>query len=131
MRRIGDEDLLRIAPLRMMVSADHHQTDELALGARGGMKRDAIHAADRRERFLEAVHQLERALRLLIRSQRMKPRKPRQTSRPLIHLGVVFHRAGAERIHPRIDREVLLAQADIMTNDLGLKKYGQQNGSAS
>ena len=46
----------------LVISADHHQAAELALGASRRLERDTGEAADLRQRPLEAIHQLERAL---------------------------------------------------------------------
>ena len=45
---------------------------------------------------------------------------------PLVPLGVVFHRARAERIEMRIDRHVLRGKIDVVPDDVGLGQFGQR-----
>ncbi len=44
---------------------------------------------------------------------------------PLVDLGVVFHRAGAERIDAHVDAVVLLGEAGEVAGDLGLGDLGE------
>ncbi len=59
---------------------------------------------------------------------RVEVREPGQARGPLVELRVVLHRARAERVEPRVDRVVELAQVDVVAHDLGLGELGQRGG---
>ena len=51
--------------------------------------------------------------------------KPRQRRQPLVPLGVVLHRARAERIEVRVDRHVERRQVRVVPDDVELAQLGQ------
>ena len=58
----------------------------------------------------------------LVGMQIDQARQPRQ---PLVPLGVVLHRATAERIEMRVDRHIERRQIDEVTDDVGLGQLRQ------
>ena len=128
---VRDQHLLRVPPLRLVICPDHHQPGELALRAGCRVQRDAIHAAHLGEPAFQPPHELEGALNELFRHVGVKVCEASQARRPLVDLGVVLHRARPQRVHPRVDREVLLAQANVMANRVGLGDLWKHGGKLS
>ena len=56
----------------------------------------------------------------------MQPREAGQARDPLVDLGVVLHRAGPERIHAQVDREVLLRESNEVPEHLRLAHLGKR-----
>ena len=72
-RRVGDDDLLRVAALREVIGAHHEQPGELAVNSGGSLQGGAPQAGDLGQPALELAHELERALGELLRLVRVKP----------------------------------------------------------
>ncbi len=124
-RGVGHEHARALLAARLVVRADHHDARELALRAGGGLERHAIHAADLGQQLLERVEQGEQALHALGRAERMCRREAGQARDPLVQLGVVLHRAGAEGIEAEIDRRVPGGEACEVADDVHLRHLGQ------
>ena len=63
---------------------------------------------------------------VVVRGERMERREAGQACGPLVDLGVVLHRARAERVEPRVDRVVELREVDVVADDLGLVELRQR-----
>ena len=125
-RRVGHDHLgpLGVAACRV-VGADHQDAGQLAVRAGGGLERDRVHAADLDQPALQLPQQLERALGELVGSERVERGEAGQPGGPLVDLGVVLHRARAQRIEAAVDRVVELREADEVADDFGLGQLGQ------
>ena len=124
-RRVRNDDppaLLGLAALRV-VCLEHKQRGELGLRAGLRLQRDEVHAGDLHEHLLELVREREDALRRAVRLTRMHVGK--EPGDAVVHLRVVLHRAGAERIHPGIDRIVQLREVRVVAHDLRLRQLRQ------
>jgi len=66
-------------------------------------------------------HQRQVALDAFRVLQRMRQRQARQARRLLVDLGVVLHRARAERIQPLVHRIVELRKPHIVTHHVHLR----------
>jgi hypothetical protein len=99
---VGDEDLGAALTPVLEVRADHHDPGELALGAGRGLQADAVHAADLGQVALELVRQVQVALEQLHRLQRVRGGKSGQARDRLVELGVVLHRARAQRVEAQV-----------------------------
>ena len=53
----------------------------------------------------------------------MKTRETVEPGGPLVDLRIVFHCARAERIHSAVDREVLLAEPDVVPKHFGFTDF--------
>ena len=80
--------------------------------------------------LLEAPHQLQRALGAPGVLERVKLGVAVQRRDALVQLGVVLHRARAQRIEAGVEVEVALGQAVVVAHDLGLGDLGQTSPSA-
>ena len=81
--RIRHEDLVAVrVAAGVVVGADHEDAGQLALGARRRLERHGLHARDLGQRGLEFPEELERALRDLVRAERVERREPRAGGRP-------------------------------------------------
>ena len=98
---------------------------QLAVGARRRLQRDVGQPGDRGQAVLEAPHQLQRALRLPRVLEGVEPGVPVERGDALVELGVVLHRARAQRVEARVEVEVALGQAVVMAHDLGLGDLGK------
>ena len=90
-----------------------------------GCKRDGGQARDLGQDLLQLEQHLQHALRVLFGLIGMQVGDARQSGQPLVPLGVVLHRATAERIEMCVDRHVERRQIDEMANDVGLGQLGQ------
>ena len=113
-------------PARAMIGADHGHAGELAVRSGQRTQRHGAHAGDGLEHLLQLVQAGEKALAGAVRAERMARRELRQQRRGVARLGVVLHRAGAERIEVRVDREVQLRQPRVMAHDVELADLGQR-----
>ena len=86
------------------------------------MQGDEVHSGDLREHLLELVGEREHALRGLVRLARMEVGEERGSA--VVDLGVVFHRARPERIHPSVHRVVELREVRVVADDLRLGQLG-------
>ncbi len=119
-RGVGRQHLRAVLAAVLVVGARQQQAGELAVGAGARLERDVRHAGDLAERLLQAVHQLERALRPRRILQRVQAGVAGQAGDPLVQLRVVLHRARPERIEAGVEIEVALRQAVVVAHDLRL-----------
>src|SRR5438105_3692190 len=89
------------------------------------MQRGVRKPGDLFERLLETPHQLERPLGVGRFLERMQSRVAGQRRDALVQLGVVLHRARAERVKAGVEVEVALGEAVEVAHDLGLRDLGQ------
>ena len=118
---------MRLVSLRdSVVGADDQHAGQLALGAGSRLQGDAGKAADLLQPFLQLVHQQQAALHGLDRLERVQPGEAGQAGGLLVDLGVVLHRAGAERVDARVDAVVQLRQAGEVADHIHLGQFGQR-----
>ena len=111
MGSVGNDDFFaRIAALAQ-TGANQHQAGELALCARGRLQAHVLHAAHFGKHLLELEEQRQRALQMLGRRHWMKLGEAGQTRHDFVDLGIVLHRARAQRVELALDGEVALRQA--------------------
>jgi hypothetical protein len=124
-RRIRREHLVTGLAAVLVVGPREQHAGELSVRPGGGLERYVRKAGDLGQRPLEAPHQLERPLRARRILQRVQARVARQRRDALVQLGVVLHRARAERIEAGVEVEVALGDPVVMAHDLGLGELGQ------
>jgi hypothetical protein len=126
-RRVRDDDAAPPPALASIleVGAHEHQSCDLALRACRGLERNRVQTADLRENLLQPPLELERSLGPLLLLQWMQVAEARQRCDPLVHPGVVLHRAGAERIETAVDAERAHGELREMTEELRLGHLGQ------
>ena len=120
MRGVGGQHLGPALAAVLVERAGEQHAGELALGPGARLKRDERQARYLAQGLLEAPHQLERALGVARVLERVQARVARQARDPLVQLGVVLHRARAERVEAGVEIEVPLGQAVVVADDLGL-----------
>ena len=116
--RVGDDDALRVAPLRQVMGADDEQPRELAVGAGRRLQRGARQAGDLRQPLAELPHELEGALRQRLRLIGVQPGEALELSRRLVETRVVLHRAGAQRVAAAVHSEVERREAGEVAYDV-------------
>ena len=116
---------VRCFAARFECRADRQQAAEFAMRARLRAHRHGGHAGQRRQPVHQVGDQRQRALHRLLRLQRMEIAEARQPRHLLVEAGIVLHRAGAQRIEPRIDRVVHPRQAHIMAHHFRLRESRQ------
>jgi len=86
---------------------DHHQAANLTMRAGPRCHRDGIHACQDSEPAGKRSDQLQRTRHARLRLQRMDIGKAWEPCHRLVQARIMFHRAGAERIDPEVDRIIL------------------------
>ena len=104
---------------------DRHQAAQLAMRAGLGRERHRAHIGEVEQPARQLLHQRERALHRRLRLQRMNIGEAFEPRHFLVEPRIMLHRAGAERIEPRIDRIILARQPHIMANSLRLREARQ------
>ena len=88
---------------RFETGANHQQTGELTLRAGDGLEADGFHAGDFESAFLQIAEDSQAALRKLdgligmLGGEAVEPRDE------FIDARIVFHGAGAQRVHAEVD----------------------------
>ena len=118
--RVRDDDLGARPAQVLVVGVEDEHAGQLPVRARPGLERDGVQARDLRQDALQRRIELQRPLAELVRQQRVRAREAGVRGLALVGLGVVLHRAGAERVHARVDREVPGRQADVVAHDVDL-----------
>ncbi len=95
---VRDDDLLARIALRRVIGPEEERAHQLALRAGRGLQGDRVHPGDLLEHLAQLPHQPEGALHRRSRLKGVKVAKPRQARRQLVHLGIVLHRARAQRV---------------------------------
>jgi hypothetical protein len=108
-----------------VVGPDHQDTGQLALRSGGRLERDGTHPADLGQGLLELPQKRQRALGQLVGHEGVEVREASESSSPLVHLGVEFHGARAERIEAGVDGVVELAQVHVVAGQLRLGDLGE------
>ena len=116
---VRDDDLCpgRIAACKV-IRLDEQQAGKLAVRACGGLERERVHTGHFAKQLSRFIQQLQRALRRLLRLERMEPRKARQRRKGFIDLGVVLHRARAQRIEAVVHAVDAVRQRGIVPDKL-------------
>ena len=114
-----------------MVCGDHLDTRKLALGAGHRRQRECRHTHGLAQHRLQFVHAGQKSLAVLVRYERVLRQETGQHREGIAGPWIVFHRAGAERVEMRVDREILLRQAGVMPHRLQLGYLGQRRPVAA
>src|SRR5947209_18885463 len=80
---------------RVNEGANNHNACHLAMRASSGLKRDASESGNLRKALLQFMNQLQRTLRILFRSERVKISEPCYARDPFVQTRVVLHGARA------------------------------------
>ena len=121
-RNQNDAPLFVVAAM-LVVSADNHNPGRFAVRARRRLERKRVHSADLRQHQRQLVHQLERALRRFDRLVRVNVRETGKTRRVFAEFRIVFHRAGAERVHAVVDAERSLRKRGKVPHRFDFAKF--------
>jgi len=106
MRRVGNQDLTALFSPFLEIFFDHHHAGQFAVRAGRRLQREIRHAEKRAQQCLHVVHQLQASLGECLRRERVQVGKAGQGSDIFVDFGIVFHRAGTQRIKTEIDAEV-------------------------
>ena len=123
--RVRGDDRVALLATIGEVGAHEHEPGELPLGPRRRLERHRREPGDLGEDALQAPHELERALRVLVVGVWMQVAEAGQPGEPLVHPRVVLHRARAERVEARVDAERPVGERGEVPHDLGLRELGQ------
>ena len=116
----------RGSPFAVWNAPHDQQSGELTLRAGGGLERQLRHPRRLAQSPLQRPEELERSGAEIVVRHRMKRGEPRQGRDVLGDLGVVLHRARAQRIRPDVDRPVALRQARVVTDQVPLAHLGER-----
>ena len=114
---------------------DHLHPGQFSVGACSRLKGHPIHSRDLGKKTLKFIHQSQNPLREVFRGEGMEMSKPLHPRNFLIHLWIVFHRAGAQRIKTAVDAVVPLRKPGEVANHIdlaqlwkSLKLFPQEDG---
>jgi hypothetical protein len=99
-----------------VVGADHEETDQFPLGPGGPLKGKGAETGDGLEVFLEFVEEADTALGMSRGKQGMGTPEAPEIRGFFIHLGVVFHGAGAQGIELPVNGIVFPGQKGEMAD---------------
>ena len=119
------QDARALLAARLERGPDGQQAAQFAMRAGLGAHRHGRHAGQYRQPAHQFADQRQRALHRLLRLQRMEIAKARQPRHLLVEPRIVLHRAGAERIKPRIDRVIHARQPHVMAHHFRLGQARQ------
>jgi len=122
---IGNQYFLARIPLLLQVGANQQQAGHFAMRPRCGLQRDGIHAGDLQQALFEQPKDFEAALRKLLRLIRMFRGDPVEPGHEFIYARVVFHRAGAKRIHAQVDGVVPRRKTREVAENFDLAHFGK------
>jgi len=125
MGSIGYDDILARTALFREIGANEHQAGKLSLGASRRLQAHMLHTADLGEHPFKPVEQGQGSLKQLWTSHRVNLRETGQARHHFVDLGIVLHRAGAERVELALDREISLREAREMTQDFQFSQFGK------
>ena len=125
MSGIGDQHLLARIALALEVGADQQQARQFALRAGGGLERGGLHAGDFEQASLQSRQDLQAALRELLRLIRMLGGHAFQARDVFVDARIVFHGAGAQRIHAQVDGVVPGGEPREVADHLDLAHFGE------
>ena len=123
--RVGDENFLARIALRLVPGADQKNASELAVRAGCGLQGDGVHAGDFDEAMLQQRDDFQHALGAVIGPVGVRLGQALDAGNVLIDARVVFHGAGAERIHAEIDGVVPCGEAREVADDFDLAQLGE------
>ncbi len=119
-RALGHQhDLARIAA-RFERGADAQDAAQLAMRARLGAHRNAVHAGQLDQPEGKFVDYFERAAHRIDRLERVNVGKAGHPRDLLVQARIVLHRARTEREEPEVDRVVLPAEPRVVAHAFGL-----------
>ncbi len=107
---VGDQHLGACLPLVFMVGGKDQHAGQLALGAGSRLQGHRRQAGDFAQIALQVVHQLQGALGEAFRQQGMGAGESGNGRLAFVGLGVVFHGAGAQRVHAAVHAEIPLGK---------------------
>ena len=119
----GTKNFLARVPLFFQVGANQQEAGEFALRASGGLQSNYVHARDFEEALLQEAQDFQAALRELLRLQRVLGGDAVEPCDEFIHARVVFHGAGAQRIHAQVDGVVPRGKTREMTENLDFADF--------
>ena len=125
MGAFGDQNHCARIAARLEGGADTQQPAQLAMRARLGRHRNAVHPGQCDQPLGQLIDDLQRPAHRMLRLEGVDIGKPGQPGNLLIKPRIVLHRARAKRERPQIDGIVLAAEASIMTHRFGLGQTGQ------
>ncbi len=108
------------------IGGGHEHGGHFAVRPGGRLERDGRQPGDLGQIMLRHVQQGEHPLEGRFRLIGVQIGHARQGRQPLVPLGVVLHRTGAQRIEVGIDRHVPGREVDEMSDDLRFREFRQR-----
>ncbi len=125
-RGVGYQNFFARVSLRVFeVRANEQQAGEFALRARRRFQRARIHARNFDEAILEQLQNFQAALRKFLRLVGMLGGDAVQAGDEFIHARIVFHGAGAERVHAEIDGVIPGGEPREVADHFDLADFGK------
>ena len=124
----GGDDLVTLAAVaaRFVPGADQAGVGVDALGSARRLEGEGVHAGDGAHHAVEAVEDLERPLQRLRVLQGVDVGEARQAGDVLVHLGAVFHGAGAHHVGGHVEAHGHLREPEEVPEHPVLGERGQR-----
>ena len=130
----GGDDLVALAAIaaRFVIGADQAGIGVDALRAARRLEGERVHARDGAHHAVEAVEDLQRPLQRLRVLQRMNVGEARQARDILVHLGAVFHGAGAHHVGGHVEAHAHLRESEEVPEHpvLGQRRQRRRRGAS-
>ena len=123
---VGDQHHRALFSPVAEIGRGHQQGRHFAVRPGGRLERDGRQSGDLGQHVLRLVQQGQHALQGRFRLIGVQIGHARQRGQPLVPLGVVLHRTGAQRIEVRIDRHVFGREVDEVPHHVRLGKFRQR-----
>ena len=119
-RRIREEHAAARFPFTpgIVIRAHQQHARHLPLGSGRRLQRDLVHPGDFLQHLGQLVHEAQGPLRARLRGERVQSRETPEPARRLVDLGVVLHRARAQRIQGTVHVVVLERQLRVVPDHL-------------
>ncbi len=124
-RRVRNENLAAGIALRLVPCAREQDAGEFAMRAGSRLQRDRVHAGDIEQAALQQIEDFKDALRERFRAVGMRFGQALDARDEFVDARVVFHGAGAERIHAEIDGIVPGGKAREVADNFDLGELGE------
>ncbi len=126
-RRRDEADVALGVAVGPVVGADREQAGELALGARVGLQRDGVVPGDLGQPALQVLDEAYVALHLVGGGVGVDAGELGPADRLHLGRGVELHRAGAQRDHRPVERDVLVLKLAQVAEHRGLGTVGVEH----
>ena len=108
-----------------MIRVKQKHAGQFAVSSGSRLEGGRVHAGDFDQEIFKIIHELQDTLAKIRVKHGVCGGKTGLGRLALIGFGVIFHGAGAQRVHAAVNREVPLRQARVMANNIDFAQIGE------